>query len=238
MNPINKITELEKQLLHQFDNRNYLDEALCHRSYVNEQSIVDLRDNERLEFLGDAIINLIIAHILMNQNPQMKEGELSQMRANLVNEFLLAEIARSIHLGKYLLLGKGESLSSGRNKNSILADAFEAVIGAVYLDGGFDAAFRFLNHHFPYMVAAAGQAVEMQDFKSRLQETVQLSQKTPPAYQVVGTSGPDHDKTFTVKVETCGVVSTGSGKSKKMAEQDAARKALFLLSPEAPTQKE
>ena len=109
-------------------------------------------------------------------------------------------------------------------------------MGAVYLDGGFGAAFRFLDHHFPYMVTAADQAVEMRDFKSRFQETVQLSQKTPPVYQVVDTSGPDHEKTFTVQVKACGVISTGSGKSKKLAEQEAARKALLLLSAEAPSQ--
>ncbi len=232
MTHLNQIAKLENRLKHRFANPNYLAEALCHRSYLNEQPDSRLRDNERLEFLGDAVINLIIAHILMNKNPQMNEGELSQTRANLVNEYLLAELARDIHLGAYLLLGKGEISSNGQDKNSILADAFEAVLGAVYLDGGFEAAFHLLNHHFPFMIKAAEQAVEMQDFKSRLQEMVQLTGKSPPTYRVVETSGPDHDKTFTVRVETSGITTKGSGKSKKLAEQDAAGKALIQLASE------
>ena len=232
MKPYPHIEELQDRLRHRFSNREYLQEALCHRSYINEHVGDGLLDNERLEFLGDAVINLAIADILMSRDPHTKEGDLSRSRANLVNEYLLAEVARRLQLGKHLLLGKGEELSNGREKNSILADAFEAVIGAVYLDSGFDAAFRLLEYHFPAMLRASQKTLAPQDFKSRLQEQVQFAKKAPPVYLITGTSGPDHDRTFIAQVNACGITADGAGKSKKLAEQEAARKALQLLGSE------
>lgn len=220
---------LEQALGYHFDNPNQLTAALCHSSYVNEQSTERLASNERLEFLGDAVLNLAISHLLMHRYPDLAEGDLSRNRAHLVNEAQLAAIAREIAIGPYLLLGKGEELTDGRQKNSILADAVEAVIAAIYLDGGFDAAFAFVERHFCERLRTVTRKHSDADYKSRLQERVQAVYHEVPRYQVVGTSGPDHDKTFRVKMSMAGISAEGDGKSKKMAEQEAARVGLDLL---------
>jgi ribonuclease III len=220
---------LEAELGYHFKIPGHLTRALCHTSYVNEQSRSSLVSNERLEFLGDAVLNLAISQLLMNCHPDLDEGELSRNRAQLVNETLLAAIAREIDLGPHLLLGKGEELTDGRNKNSILADAVEAIIAAIYLDGGFDAAFRFVENRFRERLRATASRHYETDYKSRLQECVQSIYHQVPRYQVIDESGPDHDKTFRVRMIVAGITAEGDGKSKKMAEQEAARAGLDLL---------
>ena len=223
------LDEFMKNLLYEFNNKNLLYEALSHSSFVNEQALTDMKDNERLEFLGDAVINLIIGHVLMKQYPDLKEGDLSRMRANLVNESRLAAIANTIDLGPYIQLGRGEIQTKGREKKSILADTLEAVIAAVYLDGGFDAAFKIIECHFKAHLSSIAAPTANLDYKSKVQEIVQGTQKVIPAYKVIHESGPDHDKTFCVQLTISEIQTEGIGKSKKLAEQDAARKALEIL---------
>ena len=223
------LTELTKKLMYEFTNTDLLDESLRHSSFVNEQADTNIQDNERLEFLGDAVLNLVVGHILMQRYPDLKEGDLSRMRANLVNESQLASIARKIDLGSYLQLGKGEIHSKGWNKNSILADTFEAVIAAIYLDGGFDAVFKIIDDHFSYLIDSVSTPTANHDYKSQIQELVQVTHRLIPTYSVVHESGPDHDKTFRVRLTVGKIQAEGEGKSKKAAEQDAARKGLELL---------
>ena len=224
--------EIEQKLLYEFNSKTFLEEALRHSSFVNEQADPDLRDNERLEFLGDAVLNLIVGHILMQRYPDLKEGDLSRMRANLVNEAQIAEIARSLNLGSHILLGKGESQGNGHEKNSILADTFEALIAAVYLDGGFDSAFKIIQINLLPLLNQMHPETNIQDYKSKLQERVQEKQGVMPKYSVIREAGPDHDKTFWVALEVFEIETEGSGKSKKIAEQDAARRALEILGKE------
>jgi ribonuclease-3 len=226
------LSELQKKLLYSFKNINLLKEAICHSSYVNEQADIDLRDNERLEFLGDAVLNLVIGHVLMQRFPSFREGELSRMRAYLVNESQLAKIARTIHLGFYIRLGKGENQTNGREKKSILANTLEAVFAAVYLDGGFEAIFKTIETHFSNQLNSISALAANNDFKSQLQELVQIRQRAIPSYKVIQESGPDHDKTFHVQLKVSRLRTEGVGKSKKTAEQDAAKKALEILKPD------
>jgi ribonuclease-3 len=225
-------SEIEQQLQYKFRDKNLLVEALRHSSYVNELADSNLRDNERLEFLGDAVLNLIVGHILMHRYPDIKEGELSRSRANLVNESQLAEMARSFELGAYILLGRGEIQTHGREKNSILADTYEAIVAAVYLDGGFDAAFKIIEANFLQLINELHSAVNNYDYKSRLQEMLQVGQGSVPKYSIIREEGPDHDKTFWIELKAVDIETQGSGKSKKAAEQDAARKALEILEKE------
>lgn len=226
--------EIEKKIVYEFRSKELLDEALRHSSFVNEQPDADLRDNERFEFLGDAVLNLIVGHILMERYPNVNEGDLSRTRANLVNESQLAIIARAIDLGAFIRLGKGEIQTNGRDKNSILAGAFEALIAAVYLDGGFKTAFKFIENNFVPLLDSVNSAIDSYDYKSQLQEWVQEEQGSMPHYKVVREEGPDHDKTFWISVKVFDVESDGQGKNKKMAEQDAAKKALEILKKESP----
>lgn len=221
--------KLQQTLRYTFKEPALLEEALRHSSYVNEQSDAEMRDNERMEFLGDAVLNLVIGHLLMQTYPHMREGDLSRIRANLVNESQLADIARKTNLGQHLLLGKGELQSNGQEKNSLLANAFEAVVAAIYLDGGFDITAKTIQWHFSELVASAPSITAGQDYKSRLQETVQSSFKEIPQYRVVDECGPDHEKTFTVAMRVGAFETKGKGKSKKAAEQEAARKGLALF---------
>jgi ribonuclease III len=222
-------SECEKNLSYTFKNKQLLFEALCHSSYVNELPKQQLRDNERLEFLGDAVLNLVVGHLLMVQDPKMKEGDLSRFRAMLVNESQLAAFARNINLGSFLQLGKGETQSDGQNKQSILADTFEAVIAAVYLDGGYISAFELIQHYFQILIETIGAQTIYNDYKSRLQELAQGSLKAVPEYAVIRENGPDHDKTFGVEVRVQELRADGTGKSKKAAEQEAAKNALLVL---------
>ena len=225
--------EIEQKLGYIFQNKHLLAEALRHSSYVNEQPDVDMRDNERLEFLGDAVLNLIVGHILMTRYPNLKEGDLSRTRANLVNETQLAIMARTINLGSFLQLGKGEIQTKGMEKNSILAGAYEALMAALYLDSGFDVTFEIIEKNFEPILDQVHSAIDSYDYKSRLQEWVQEKHGAIPNYKVVSEEGPDHDKTFGVSVKVFDIETKGSGKSKKTAEQDAARKALEILEKES-----
>lgn len=224
-----ELSAFMNKLRYQFSDLSLIGEALRHSSYVNEKGDGALRDNERLEFLGDAVLNLIVGHLLMARLPELKEGDLSRMRASLVNESQLAAIARSMDLGDHIELGKGEMLSNGHEKNSILANAFEAVLAAVYLDGGFDSAFEVVEAHMSPLFDELQTLEANQDFKSQLQELAQSSQQKIPIYTVIGESGPDHDKTFSIQLTANGIKTEGLGKSKKLAEQDAARQALAIL---------
>lgn len=224
--------ELQRKLLYAFENANLLEKALRHSSFVNEQADIGMRDNERLEFLGDAVLNLVVGDLLMQRYPDSEEGDLSRMRANLVNETQLAAIARSLNLGSHLQLGKGEIQTDGREKNSILAGTLEAVMAAIYLDGGFEAAFHVIDRHFLPLIGAVATPMVSFDYKSQVQELVQVTQQEMPIYTVIHESGPDHDKTFQVRLQLQQLHAEGVGKSKKTAEQDAARKALELLKAE------
>lgn len=230
---LTNLSELNQKLLYTFKNQDLLKESLRHSSFVNEQSDADIRDNERLEFLGDAVLNFVVGHLLMRRYSDLKEGDLSKMRANLVNESQLAAIARKTGLGPHINLGRGEIQSNGCEKNSILAGTFEAVAAAVYLDGGFDAAFDFIDSHFSDLLKATSTPAACHDYKSQVQEIVQVTHKEIPVYTVVDESGPDHDKTFRVQLKVSDRCAEGVGKSKKMAEQDAAKKYLEILKPDA-----
>jgi ribonuclease III len=227
--------ELTRKLNYEFKNTDLLVESLRHSSFVNEQLDTDLKDNERLEFLGDAVLNLVVGHILMNRYPDLKEGDLSRMRANLVNESQLAFIARRIDLGSHIQLGRGEIQSEGWNKQSILANTFEALIAAVYIDGGFDTAFKIIDGHFSFLIKLVTTPNANHDFKSQIQELVQMEYRSTPIYTVVHESGPDHDKTFRVQLTVGDIRTEGIGKSKKAAEQDAARKGLDILKSGTPS---
>jgi len=224
------LSKLEKLIGHTFKDSALLEQALIHSSYANEHTEEKIQDNERLEFLGDAVINLIAGHMLMKRYPEMKEGDLSRIRARLVNESSLAKIARSLELGMFIQLGKGEIQSSGREKKSILADTYEAVIAAVYLDGGFEASFTIVDRHFSSFISSTLLEATIHDYKSRLQELVQMTYRITPVYRVISETGPDHDKTFEVMIKIKDISATGKGKNKKSAEQDAAGKALAIIS--------
>lgn len=219
----------ENTIHYRFKDKSILEQALRHSSYVNEQTDPGLKDNERLEFLGDAVLNLVIGHLLMRRYPELHEGDLSRMRSNLVNETQLAEIAREIQLGPEIKLGKGEDLTNGREKNSILSDVLEALIAAVFLDSGFDRVYRFIEDKFSGLIEESDSPSINHDAKSRLQEFSQVYLKAMPRYKVVHESGPDHDKTFKVLLTIHEIETYGSGKSKKAAEQDAAANALAFL---------
>jgi len=215
---------------YRFRDVHYLAEALIHRSYAFEQGKGEVRDNEILEFLGDAVLDLVIGSALCRVFPEMREGELTKLRSALVNETHLAAMARAIDLGGYLLLGKGEDRSNGRDKPSILAGVYEAIVGAVFKDGGYDAAAVFVERHFAPLYQEAGRSALYKDAKSRLQELMQQRYGEQPVYAVEGEEGPDHDKTFIVAVRFRGtVLATASAGSKKEAEQRAAAIALDSL---------
>lgn len=220
---------LESNLDHRFVDRSLLQTALCHRSFLNENQLVCDSDNERLEFLGDAVLGLCVGHILMQRSPAKKEGDLSRLRSTLVSEPSLADMARSIDLGRFVRLGKGEAGSGGADKSSILSDTFEAVVAAVFLDAGFDVACDLIQHLFEQAVDQVLASDHTVDYKSSIQEYAQEVFSQAPVYAVTGEFGPDHDKTFEVLLELAHVQTRGLGKSKKAAEQDAAGKALKLL---------
>lgn len=220
---------LEKYIGYRFKDRKLLNNALCHRSYVNENPDRCSGDNERLEFLGDAVLGLCVGHLLMDKKPMLNEGDLSKLRSGLVSEPALADRARQIDLGRFIFLGKGEAQSRGFDKNSILSDAFEALMAAVYLDAGFDTVYDIVKQLFKTSISEIVSGDDTTDYKSTLQEYVQERKESAPVYNIVGEKGPDHDKTFKVGLEVFGVVSNGTGKTKKSAEQDAARNALTAL---------
>lgn len=220
---------LEESLGYSFQERALLEEAMTHRSYANEFHADNLPDNERLEFLGDAVLDLVISQYLMVALPSAPEGELTRIRAEVVSLPSLARLAMSLDVGSGLLLGKGEKSSGGRDKPSLLADALESLFGAIFTDGGFDAAKAAI---MPLFVPLLQQASlnDGQDFKSRLQELLQRTQRELPLYKLIETTGPAHERIYHIDVliddRTYG---SGQGRTKKSAEQDAAQATLILL---------
>lgn len=227
------IPALEGHLAHTFRDRELLQTALRHKSFVNEKG-AGLHHNERLEFLGDAVLQLAVTHLLMEAGAGFSEGELSLWRSQVVSEASLSQLAAQIELGQFLTLGRGEEQSGGRSKPSLLADAYEAVIGAVYLDTGFDYVLRLLRRLLGQVVERVVHSGAV-DFKSALQELLQRRAKSRPRYEVVDTRGPDHEKIFTVAVYCSEVLcGTASGRSKREAEQGAAAVAFAHLQERPP----
>ena len=218
------MNELEQKLGYTFRDKSLLEEALTHSSCR-----AGGKNNERLEFLGDSVLSIIIAEYLFTRYPDLPEGELTRLRASLVCEQALFRFAGQIELGKYLLLGKGEELTGGRERPSMVADAFEAVLAAIYLDGGMDPARAHVLRFIPAHLEPNGLRV-LGDYKTALQELVQQNKEETVEYEVVGDYGPDHNKTFCVEVKlNSNVIGHGEGKSKKQAEQNAAKEALALM---------
>ncbi|MHC1726953.1 MAG: ribonuclease III [Syntrophobacteraceae bacterium] len=227
------LEKLQDELGYRFQNRELLLRALVHRSYAYENSDV-AADNETFEFLGDSVLGLAISHLLLELFPDCDEGELSRLRSSIVNERELALIASGIELGEFLLLGKGEELSGGRQKPSLLANAFEALLAAVYLDGGLDSAVRLVQKMFHSYLEHREEDFLLKaldkDYKTQLQEITQARLKLTPTYFLEAEEGPDHEKTFYMRVAIADrVLAHGSGKSKKEAQQEAAKRAMEVI---------
>ena len=233
---MSRLHEFEEVIGYHFNNQGLLRQALTHSSYANERHMKKHSDNERLEFLGDAVLEVTSSEFLYQKYPDYSEGELTKLRASLVCEPTLAFCTRAIDLGKYLYLGKGEDLTGGRNRKSILSDALEAVIGAIFLDGGFANAKEFV---LKYILTDIEHKQLFYDSKTILQEIVQADERKGELnYQLVAEEGPDHDKRFIV--EACigtHVISHGEGHTKKAAEQEAAYQAILKLKPEMKKKK-
>jgi ribonuclease-3 len=224
------IKDLETALGYRFRNISLLQNALTHSSYANERWHNSLLSNERLEFLGDSVLGMLVAEYLYRTFPERPEGELTRMRADMVCETTLAAAANRIGIGGHLQLGHGESRFGGRQRDSILADAMESVIAAAFLDGGLEAAKGIVQRFI--LVEVPVKRMNNADYKTQLQELVQQKKNQSLSYALVGESGPDHDKQFAVEVSLNGtVVGSGIGRSKKRAEQDAARTAIEKLFP-------
>lgn len=224
------LKDLEAAIGYKFNNITFLQSAVTHSSYANERWHDGLKSNERLEFLGDSVLGMVVAQHLYHLFPDRLEGDLTRMRADMVCESSLAKIAKQIDLGKYLLLGHGEEQGGGRNRASILADAVEAVLAACFLDGGMTAAEDFIRRFV--LCNVPQDRLNHVDYKTTLQELVQQKKNQQLSYRLVGESGPDHDKEFSVELTLNGaVVGRGVGSSKKRAEQDAARAAMEILFP-------
>lgn len=223
------LIELEKRTGYVFREKIYLDRALTHKSHVNEIPEQRIENNEIYEFLGDAVLDLVISHLLITRFIDRNEGDLSKLRASIVNEKALAKLARSFDIGSYLLLGKGEERSEGREKSSILANTYEAILAAIYLDGGFKAAFDVIQLHFGAVLEDSEAMPNYQDFKTLLQEYTQMRFREKPCYELSSAIGPDHNKTFEVRLTVGKKQTHGTGKSKKEAQQMAAHRMLELL---------
>ena len=227
---VKKLKKLQNTIYYKFKNLKLLDQALTHRSFANENQSQSLKDNERLELLGDSVLDVVITRLLMDRFPEYTEGDLSKARAAIVNEKSLSSIARNLELGDYLLLSKGEEITNGRGKDSILAASFEALVASIYLDRGFNKVFKVIARHFSPILDEEKKEGFYKDFKTQLQEYSQSFFKTTPRYVLTGESGPDHDKTFQINILINGkVFGKGLGKSKKEAEQKAAKEALEVL---------
>lgn len=219
--------ELEKRIGYQFRDKRLLKQALTHSSYANEQKINKLKDYERLEFLGDAVLELVSSDFLFHENPQMPEGKMTKLRSSMVCEPALAYCAKDLELGKYMLLGKGEEATGGRQRDSITSDAMEAVIGALYLDGGFDAAHDFIHR---FVLSDLENKILFYDSKTVLQEMIQTDNASQFGYELKGETGPDHNKEFLVDAVLNGeIIGKGKGRTKKAAEQQAAYEAILYL---------
>jgi ribonuclease III, bacterial len=220
---------LEGKLAYTFRDASLCETALTHKSWMNESQEAERTDNERLEFLGDAVLALVTSDLLMRRFPEQPEGDLSKARAAIVNEAGLARVAEVLALGQWIFLGRGEEQAGGRQKRSLLANTFEALIGAVYLDGGFTAAFEVTGRLFLPIITEVPSAAS-KDFKSRLQEIAQARLQMAPSYAVLSEQGPDHAKTFEVAI-LIGEKEYGRafGRSKKEAQQNAAERALAIV---------
>lgn len=247
-----EISALETALSHHFRRRALIEQALTHSSQAREQEVqqslegkYQINDNEQLEFLGDAVLSLVTSEELFHRFPQFREGELSKLRAHVVSERHLIRVAQRLELGHYLRLGRGEEKSGGRGKTALLVDALEAVLAAIYLDGGMDPAREFIVREIlaPELerMDREGGALPMTDFKSALQENLQALGMPQPSYVLVHEAGPEHSKTFTVEVRLNGrnggshaeFVGRAQGSTKKTAEQDAARQLLAHLASQS-----
>ena len=220
-----KLNELQHNIGYQFKQEALLRQALTHSSYAHEKNLKELMDNERLEFLGDAVLEVVSSEFLFKNHPEMNEGQMTKLRASLVCEQSLAACARELELGKFLLLGNGEDLTGGRERDSILSDAWEALIGAMYLDGGFTSAKEFI---LKYVLTDIEHKKLFYDSKTMLQELIQNKYKQSLHYVLLSEDGPDHNKVFTVQAymdET--PLLTGKGRTKKAAEQSAAYQSLL-----------
>jgi ribonuclease III len=225
------LKELEDKLGHRFEEIKWLDQALTHKSFIYETSHPEKVANEVLEFLGDSVLNLAVSHLLLKKFPDAQEGALSMMRSQLVKRSSLASLSKELQLEGYLLIGKSQQLKGGMEKTSILANAYEALIGAIFMDSGFNRALEVIQKQFGPHLQTNTPSVFFNDFKSLLQIYSQQSHGVSPQYRVLNESGPDHDKRFqasvTIKNEVKGL---GWGKSKKEAEQEAAKNALEEIS--------
>jgi len=222
------LDELRMTIGHAFNNIELLKQALTHSSYANESGVSG--DYERLEFLGDAVLELVVSHMLVDRYPDRQEGELSRMRASAVNKRTLAAIARRLGIGEHIRMSFGEEKTGGREKDTLLADVFEALVGAIYLDAGLGAAAAFIERYFDMLFAGISKNLLFVDYKTRLQEIAQARFQATPIYRTVSTSGPDHQKTFVIEVMlNKKVYGRGEGRSKKEAEQNAAQQAHEAL---------
>ena len=220
-----KLKELQKNIGYEFKQEALLRQALTHSSYAHEKNLKELMDNERLEFLGDAVLEVVSSEFLYKNHPEMNEGQMTKLRASLVCEQSLATCARQLELGRYLLLGNGEDLTGGRERDSILSDAWEAVIGAMYLDGGFTSAKDFI---LKYVLTDIEHKKLFYDSKTMLQELIQNKYKQSLHYVLLSEEGPDHNKVFTVQAYMDQKpLMTGRGRTKKAAEQNAAYQSLL-----------
>ncbi|GAB6138434.1 ribonuclease III [Halanaerobaculum tunisiense] len=224
------LADLEEELEIKFTDLELLKRAITHKSYANENRELNIKNNERLEFLGDSVLDLVISKYIFLNYPEHPEGELAKIRSVVVSSPILANKAEEIELGSYILLGKGEEMTGGRNRDSILADTFEAIVGAIYLDQGLEAAREFILDLLVSKIEIVEQGEYITDYKTLLQEVVQQDSNLIPEYKVVEAKGPDHNKRFTVEVVFDDqILGIGTGFSKKEAEQEAAKKAISKL---------
>lgn len=224
------LKEFESLLGYEFNEIELLNQAFTHKSYANEVGLLRERSNEVLEFLGDAVLNLAVTHLLVKEFPEAKEGDLSLWRSQFVKRSSLAILSRRLHLDRYLLLGKSELQNGGTKKSSILANAYEALIGAIYIDSNFDRISQIIWNHMRSFFLNERSISIFNDYKSILQKHVQRVNKVSPKYEVLREIGPNHDKIFEVSVSVAGeIMGIGCGKSKKEAQQEAARQALNNL---------
>lgn len=222
-----KISEFESNIGYTFKDKNNLFLALTHSSYANENKNKSIGSNERLEFLGDAVLNILISENIFTVYSHLTEGEMTKARANIVCETSLMKCANDIKIGNYLLLGKGEDLSGGRTRASILSDAYEALLGAIYIDSGFERVKEFVLGKMKNLITDSVNGAIFMDYKTQLQELIQKNGDHKIVYEIIEEKGPDHDKQFVSQVKASErVLGTGKGKSKKEAEQNAAKEAL------------
>ena len=221
--------DLERKIGYQFKNKALMKEAITHSSYAKERKSQHIKYNERLEFLGDAVLSIVVSDYIFKHCPELPEGDVTKLRASLVCERSLFEFAQKLNLGSYLILSKGERNNHGAERPSILSDAFEALIAAIYIDGGLEPASKhILNFIIPAIRNSKKKKVK--DYKTTLQEIVQKNPGERLEYVLIGESGPDHNKHFVIEVHlNSNVIGKGGGKSKKEAEQQAAREALELM---------